>query len=149
MSEARTDRLAPSVSVQALIKHMSLYMNDHNLRTDFQDCVLTLASSEADEETLNAYYKLRRKADQWSPYKPGSNNHKHIDPKALDSLMILGTGRAAKPRAVVQCDECEREFSPRRTDAKLCSPRCRQRAARKAATVTDNEARANALPALL
>jgi hypothetical protein len=126
-------RLRPSV--QPLIKHMELFMNDWCLREDFHDCVLPLAGSDFEKETLIAYYNLRRKAPGWKPQKPGSNNHNRIDPEALASLLALGTKGAPRVKEQKPCRQCGKDFTPYRSSALYCSEGCKQRAKRGRAEV--------------
>lgn len=58
----------------------------------------------------------------------------HIDHQkvglAISGLMLFER-EAAKAGASRQCPECKKKFHPIRSDAKFCSPTCRQKAFRK------------------
>jgi hypothetical protein len=122
-------------STQTLIKHMELYVNDWCLTADLHDSILPAARSEADQETLIAYYNLRRQAPGWKKDKPGSNNHNRIDPDAIASLLALGAKRAPNAKAQKPCGYCEEHFTPHRSTALYCSETCKQRAKRSRAEV--------------
>ena len=104
-------------SCEALIAHARM-MSDYEITHDFGDCLLPVAQSAEDAEVLAAYAKARKMAPYFGPGKRGSNNHDEV------ARFSLGTNK--------KCMGCGEAFHAKRSSARFCSARCRQRLSRVA-----------------
>jgi hypothetical protein len=95
-----------AVPVNLLIRHMEAHYSKYQLRHDL-DCVLSLCVSEADRAEVREF--ARRKL-------AGRAYQGH-------GVTTLGT----------VCESCRNPFTAKRASARFCSPKCRVRAARRAA----------------
>jgi hypothetical protein len=94
------------VPLNLLLKHMEVHYTECQLRHDL-DCVLPLCGTEADRQEVREFAS-RKLADR--PYQ----GH---------GVTVLGK----------VCESCRNPFTAKRESARFCSPKCRVRAARRAA----------------
>lgn len=130
------------------LQHLATVFTDYEVDRDL-DCVLAACTSAPERIVAKAYRIARKRAPGWAPGQKGASNRATVPPewsdpqRVADQLRVemqcspdtepdvllrrvltqLGRSNGA-PMAT--CDRCGHEFTAKRSDARLCSPRCRQ-----------------------
>jgi hypothetical protein len=127
MTDYRLDACAVAEPLAALI-----YAGDLISPERARAC---MAAAEADG-TLRSYVPDSRAKERLASIRQMLNQMQAPAPRPADTPLSAPPVRQHPPRTqagyVIGCEVCSTEFRSRRADARLCSPRCRQKASRRA-----------------
>jgi hypothetical protein len=119
-----------AIDVDALLTHLELHYSDWAIAQDM-DCVRPLVTGWQ-LDVIEEYAKARRKAPGFWERDPKANNHNRISREAWDRINAkrkVGWTDTREAREVA-CGSCGATFLAKRSTARFCGDRCRQRASR-------------------